>query len=291
MSQSSIRKNYINALRNLDYDLLKTAYAPDAIRKAPGEPDCIGVEQIVSHYKNWQTTFSQTQIADQLLFFKGSMIIAVWAWKAIHTQEFMGVPPSGKEVGLIAASLIWTNDEGKIIKEHTYADPYTLLIQLGVISDDGRDVPDLDKPCQTYYESIAPDYKNLEKMRHYNELLLTKQLEPWLECMSDDIEWDDQMVPGLAVGKQHSKEDFLMLAEAFPDASINMTNLWSVGDFVIHQGIFTATHKGPLKGIPASNRVVNVDNLDIAYFENNKIRKGWTFGNTLDMGSQMGMGQ
>ncbi|WP_237615457.1 ester cyclase [Pseudomonas protegens] len=271
---------------------MASLYAADAIRKSPGQPDRIGVTQILEHYQEWQGTFADMQLADRILFLKDNVLIAVWGWKGRHAQAYMGVEPSNKEVGLIAASLFWFDSDFRVTKEHTYEDPYTLLIQLGVIDDQGRSVPSLTEPCEIYdCKTLKPRFENLAKMRHYNELLLSKQLEPWLDCMSDDIEWDDQMVPGLAVGKDHSRDDFVMLAEAFPDASINMTNMWSVGDFVIHQGIFTATHKGPLKGIPASNRVVNVDNMDIAYFDGNVIRKGWTFGNTLDMGSQMGMGK
>lgn len=292
MSLTVIRERYLAAVRAKDYKSLASLYAADAIRKSPGQPDRIGVSQILEHYEDWQNTFVDMQLADQMLFLKDNVLIAVWGWKGKHVQAYMGVEPEQKKVGLIAASLFWFDSDLRITKEHTYEDPYTLLIQLGAIDDQGREVPSLTEPCQIYdCKTLKPQFENLAKMRHYNELLLSKQLEPWLDCMSEDIEWDDQMVPGLAVGREHSRDDFVMLAEAFPDASINMTNMWSVGNFVIHQGIFTATHKGPLKGIPASHRVVNVDNMDIAYFDGEVIRKGWTFGNTLDMGSQMGLGK
>lgn len=286
------RKKYLEAINSGDLHKLEALYSVDAIRKAPGEPDCLGASEVRSWYERWVMTFSQPTMADKHLFIKDNVMVAVWCWKALHVGEFMGVPPTGKAIGLIAASIFWLDKLGRIVREHTYADPYTLLIQLGVIEDEGRGIPEFPKQCQIVEasEENSVSGENLHHLRRYNQLLLNKELEPWLDYMTDDIEWDDQMVPGLAVGKEHSRSDFVMLAGAFPDASINMTNMWSVGNYVIHQGIFTATHKGPLKGIPASNRVVNVDNMDIAYFEDGKIRKGWTFGNTLDMGSQMGLG-
>lgn len=286
-----IRKKYLAAINEVHLDDLAQLYAPDAIRKAPGEPDCVGQQEIKAHFQNWVGVFEQPVMADKLLFVKGQVMVAIWCWKARHVNPFMGVPALGKEVGLIGASIYWTDADGRIVREHTYADPYTLMIQLGAIEDSGRGIPDFPGECEVIFaDAQANDVENLHQLRKYNLLLLNKDLEPWLDCMTDDIEWDDQMVPGLAIGKEHSKSDFIMLSEAFPDAKINMNNLWSVGKYVIHQGIFTATHLGPIKGIPASNKVVNVDNMDIVYFENGKIRNGWTFGNTLDMGAQMGLG-
>lgn len=286
------REKFISCINQGDIEGLAALYSEDAIRKAPGEQDCIGCQEIKEHYSNWIETFSSPQIGDKMVFAKDNVLVCVWAWKATHSKDYMGVPASNKEIGLVASTILWFDNSGEICREHTYADPYTLLIQLGAIEDNGRPVPEIP----TEYELIRSsdtekDVTNKHHLRRYNELLLNKDLEPWLDYMTDDVEWDDQMVPGLAVGKEHSKSDFVMLAEAFPDAKINMQNMWAVGDYVIHQGIFTATHKGPLKGIPASNKVVNVDNMDIAYFDAyGKISKGWTFGNTLDMGAQMGLG-
>ncbi len=285
------RENYISCINKGNIDALANLYSSGAIRKAPGEKDAIGESEVREHYKNWLETFTEAQIGDKMIFKKDNVLVCVWAWKAKHTKDFMDVPASDKDVGLVAATIMWFDADNKICREHTYADPYTLLIQLGVVEDNGRPVPEIPES----YELIvgSSDNKGVENKHHlrrYNQLLVDKNLEPWLDYMTDDVEWDDQMVPGLAVGKEHSASDFAMLSEAFPDAKINMQNMWAIDGYVIHQGIFTATHKGPLKGIPASNNVVNVDNMDIAYFdENGKISKGWTFGNTLDMGAQMGM--
>jgi predicted ester cyclase len=290
MDLETTRKHYLEALNAGTPSDLPAVYAPDAIRKAPGEPDCLGAQEITKHYESWMRTFKTPRMADQMRLIKGNVMVSVWCWKAVHAGEFMGIPASDKEVGLIAATVQWFDAQGFIVREHSYADPYTLMIQLGAIQDTGRGVPAFPERCEVIRSEAGNDVENLHRLRRYNQLLLDKQLEPWLDCMTDDIAWDDQMVPGLAVGKEHSRSDFVMLAEAFPDARINMTNMWAVGPYVVHQGDFIATHKGPIKGIPASNRVVHVDNMDIAYFEGGKIRKGWTFGNTLDMGSQMGMG-
>lgn len=285
------RETFISCINSGDTDTLATLYSSDAIRKAPGEKDAIGQAEILEYYKNWLEVFTESKIGDKMIFKKDNVIACVWAWNAKQTKEYMEVPPSNKRVGLIAATIMWFDTDNKICREHTYADPYTLLIQLGVIDDVGRPVPEIPETYQLIVSSNEErDVENKHHLRRYNQLLIDKDIEPWLDYMTEDVEWDDQMVPGLAIGKEHSAADFEMLAGAFPDAKINMQNMWAVDGYVIHQGIFTATHKGPLKGIPASNNVVNVDNVDIAYFdENGKISKGWTFGNTLDMGAQMGL--
>jgi predicted ester cyclase len=54
----------------------------------------------------------------------------------------------------------------------------------------------------------------------------------------------------------------------------------------------TGPKKGELMGIPASNRFVFVDNIDvIAFTPDGKINKGWSFGNSIEMGYQLGVGE
>jgi len=286
------RANYIETYNSGDLNALERLYTPTAIRKNPGWPDAIGSSEIKAVFADHFSTFGNQHIADSHLFVDDNRIVTIWTWHGTQDAEFFEVPTSNATVGVMGCSVLWFDNSGRIEKECTYWDPYGVMKQLGAGAEPGRELPEhSDKPEIYIAQNSSQETTNLQHLRTYHDYLLTGQLEPWLDYMTDDIAWDDQMAPGLAIGKEHSTSDFHMLLNAFGDPRIVPINVWGNNQFVIHQGVFVAKHKGDLKGIPASNRTVVVDNIDVISFENGKINKGWTFGNSIDMGYQLGYGQ
>ncbi|MCU0905784.1 MAG: ester cyclase [Tabrizicola sp.] len=286
------REAYLKAFRSRDADALGALFAPAAIRVNPGTPDAIGRTEIRDVMARHFETFGNQSIADTYRFIQDRCMIAVWTWHATQDADYLGVPASGKQVGVMGASVFWFGEDGKIIKECTYWDPYGVLKQLGAGAEPGREIPPHATAPEIFVAGRTDaEAANIRHLRTYHSYLLGGQLQPWLDYMTDDIAWDDQMAPGLAVGKKHSASDFAMLRSAFGDPEIKSVNVWGNNQFVIHQGIFTAKHKGELMGIPASNRFVIVDNIDVISFTpDGKIDKGWSFGNSIEMGYQLGVG-
>jgi steroid delta-isomerase-like uncharacterized protein len=287
------RETYLEAFRSRDADALADLFEPAAIRVNPGTPDAISRAEIRDVMARHFETFGNQSISDTYQFIQDNCIIVVWTWHATQDADFLGVPASGKDVGVMGASVFWFGAEGKITKECTYWDPYGVLKQLGAGAEPGREIPPhADAPEVFVARKTAEEATNIRHLRTYHDYLLTGQMEPWLDYMTDDIAWDDQMAPGLAIGKEHSASDFKMLRSAFGNPEIKSVNVWGNNQFVIHQGIFTAKHQGELMGIPASNRFVIVDNIDvIAFTPDGKINKGWSFGNSIEMGYQLGVGE
>lgn len=291
MTIVSKRQAYVEAFNRQDVTALTAFYAVGALRKRPGADDALGAEEIAAVLEDHFATFGEQVVADHRVFLNGNVATAIWAWRARHTGPFHGVAATGNTVGLLGASVFWFDADGLIAKEHTFWDPYGILKQLGIGHEAGRPLPEMPAAPRIYAaRNDAAEASNIRHLRTYHDHLLSGRKSPWLDYMTDDIAWDDQMAPGLAVGKEHSASDFDMLRGAFENPKIATTDVWGNQEFVIHQGTFIAKHVGELKGIPASNRVVHVDNIDIIHFSDQKIDQGWSFGNSMDMGYQLGVG-
>ena len=62
---------------------------------------------------------------------QGTQVVVEWMFTAVHQGEFMGIPPTGKEIRLPGCS-VYTVEGGKITRGNLYFHGPTLLAQLGV---------------------------------------------------------------------------------------------------------------------------------------------------------------
>ncbi len=76
--------------------------------------------------------------------------------------------------------------------------------------------------------------------------------------------------------------------KAFPNLTFTIDDLVAEGDRVVWRFVGTATHNGPLMGIPASGRTVAVPGIVVFRMANDRIAEGWV---NLDMlGMLQGIG-
>jgi predicted ester cyclase len=64
-------------------------------------------------------------------------------------------------------------------------------------------------------------------------------------------------------------------AEVFADVSSVRVTVVADGDRVVHHGRVTSTHSGTFLGVPASDRRVTFDQIEIWRIENDKIVEHW----------------
>jgi predicted ester cyclase len=67
---------------------------------------------------------------------EGDKVVAHWRSWATHRGEYMGMPPSGKEVEFTGIS-IYRIEEGKIAQSWTVEDEFGLMQQIGAIPESG----------------------------------------------------------------------------------------------------------------------------------------------------------
>jgi steroid delta-isomerase-like uncharacterized protein len=68
------------------------------------------------------------------LIAEGDKVVARWRSRATHRGDYMGTPPSGKEVEFTGIS-VYRIEEGKIAESWTVEDQLGLMRQIGAVAD------------------------------------------------------------------------------------------------------------------------------------------------------------
>jgi predicted ester cyclase len=68
---------------------------------------------------------------------EGDKVVARWRSHATHQGEYMGTPPTGKEVEFTGIS-VYRIEEGKIAESWTVEDQFGLMRQIGAIPEPGQ---------------------------------------------------------------------------------------------------------------------------------------------------------
>jgi len=100
----------------------------------PGEtPDREGIKQGVTAF---QTGFSDYQFVIEDMIAEGDRIAIRQTFRGIHTGEFAGASPTGKEITMTCIVILRAKG-GKIVDRWANVDDLGFLIQLGVIPPPG----------------------------------------------------------------------------------------------------------------------------------------------------------
>ena len=92
-----------------------------------------------------------------------------------------------------------------------------------------------------------------------------------------------------ATGLEGVKEMIKMYRTSFPDLKQNVTGMWADKDMVIAHFTMTGTNSGPMGEMPATNKSVNVNGVDIVRFENGKAVEHWGYWEEMKMMQQLGL--
>ena len=90
-------------------------------------------------------------------------------------------------------------------------------------------------------------------------------------------------------GPEGLKEMIDAYRTAFPDLHIKSDVIASKGDTVLGYYTFTGTNSGPFMGMPATNKSVNVNGVDIVRFQDGKAVEHWEVTDQLGFMRQMGL--
>lgn len=90
-------------------------------------------------------------------------------------------------------------------------------------------------------------------------------------------------------GIQYTKDQISLYHTAFPDMKIKIKECFGDGEKLTVYSTFTGTNKGAMMGIPATNKKVSIDGIDIIKFEKDKISDHWGIYDNLGMFKQLGL--
>lgn len=107
-------------------------------------------------------------------------------------------------------------------------------------------------------------------------------------CYADDYRMHDPVVPNLPPGLEGFKAYIHSFRDALGDVDVVLEDLLAEGDKVIWRFTLSATHTGPLLGIPATGKRVAVTGTLISRIVDGKVAEEWINRDDLGLLQQLG---
>jgi steroid delta-isomerase-like uncharacterized protein len=124
--------------------------------------------------------------------------------------------------------------------------------------------------------------------RFYDEVLGGGNLELIDELADDDIVDHEEGLPGAPSGKEGVRFFVNALREAFPDVRVEVDVTLTDGNLEAAHGTVTGTHQGEFMGVPATNKSVEFEVVDILRVEDGRAAEHWGLTDVMALMQQLG---
>ena len=132
----AIVRRFFKAFAANDQAVLKEVLAPDIVGHAPGTPGPRNREEALLAIGMWTAAFSEMHFTIEDLIAEGDKVAAHVSVRATHSGEFLGQPPTGKQIAIIFFSVERIKD-GQIVERWALVDMMSLMQQLGLVPPPG----------------------------------------------------------------------------------------------------------------------------------------------------------
>ncbi|HEY1408671.1 MAG TPA: ester cyclase [Promineifilum sp.] len=126
----ALARRVLEAIGANDQARLKELLAPDFVAHQPGGPQ--NGQAFVQHLSSFRLAFSDSEFTVEEQIAEGDRIATRATWQAIHSGDFQGLPPTGKQIA-ISAIFFGRIREGKFVENRSLFDQMSLMQQLGLI--------------------------------------------------------------------------------------------------------------------------------------------------------------
>ena len=123
-------RRFLEASVGTDSTAFKELMAPDFVAHVPGGPK--NREGFMQHMNFFNMAFSNMQWTISDLITDGEKVVVRTTYRANHSGDFMGLPPTGKQIE-IEAYIVERLKDGKSIEHWSLFDQLTMLQQLGLV--------------------------------------------------------------------------------------------------------------------------------------------------------------
>ena len=111
----------------------------------------------------------------------------------------------------------------------------------------------------------------------------------YLKCLDANYVIESDTIPQPIRGLEAARGFMQMYVDAFPDLHFSIDQMIASGDTVVTRWTATGTQRGPLMGIPATNRHVQTRGCTVGEIRNGKSIHDWTYWDTGNMLRQLGV--
>jgi len=131
-SKALVRREYEQGVNKKDFDVRDGALASNYLGHFPGVPPIQGIEAFKQFTSGFFTAFPDLQTTIEDLIAEGDKVAVRQTWRGTHTGNFLGIPPTGKQV-VFTSTEFYRVAGGKLAEEWVELDMLGLLQQLGAI--------------------------------------------------------------------------------------------------------------------------------------------------------------
>ena len=138
----SLEKNKAVVQREIDFwnghdaDKASEVYAEDYAGHEPGGAHDGSLAQVTEAARANFAAFPDMVLTAHHLIAEGDLVVKRWSVRGTHKGEFMGIPPSGKEIVVRGCNVLRIEGD-KIAECWGYTDLLGMMQQLGVIPSMG----------------------------------------------------------------------------------------------------------------------------------------------------------
>ncbi|AVH57018.1 MULTISPECIES: ester cyclase [Streptomyces] len=98
------------------------------------EQDTIGLDAMRREIDMWRGGFDFSFAVDDQIA-QGDRVCTRWTWSGTHKGDFLGIPPTGRQVTMTGSTIFRCNEDGKIAEGWWQYDRLGLMSQLGALDE------------------------------------------------------------------------------------------------------------------------------------------------------------
>jgi len=132
-----------------------------------------------------------------------------------------------------------------------------------------------------------PQQENIDALRRASDRFKARDLEGHLQIYSNSVihhGFSSRIRPGVSGLRDH----YTGLLKGFPDMRIDIGDIISEGEKVVHRFTFYGTHRGDFLGVPPTMKTVSAPGVHIHLFNSGKCIEVWQVLDTFRFLSQIG---
>ena len=130
-NKQSIKRLFNEGMNQQNFSVVEEVI--DDIYVNHGFPDAKpGVEGLKEVIQKFTSSFPDMQITQEEVIAEGEIVATRGKWNGTHTGDFMGMPPTGKQVEVTYADF-WKFKNGKAVENWVQMDIVGLMHQLGAM--------------------------------------------------------------------------------------------------------------------------------------------------------------
>lgn len=136
---------------------------------------------------------------------------------------------------------------------------------------------------------MSTEENKASERRFHEEVWNKHNLGTVDELVAPDVVEHNPLLPGQGPIREGFKQSVETALSAFPDAQVTLDDLIAEGDKVVARWTAHGTHRGDFMGVPATNKQVTVEGIDIYRYQDGKRIETWRQWDTLGVMQQLGV--